>query len=364
MAIKKEHEYYMDLAIRQALRAEGWTFPNPLVGALVVKRGKIIARGYHKKAGLPHAEVVVLSLAGKRACGAQLYVTLEPCSHFGRTPPCTDMIIKSGVKEVFVGMLDPNPLNNGKGVEVLRRQGIKVQVGFLEDKIRRINECFVKYMTEKLPYVTVKVGQSLDGKIATYRNSSQWITSDRAREYVHRIRDKFDAIMVGVNTILRDNPKLQPVSSSKTLTKIIVDSNLSISCQAVALQNPPVIIATLKTAPDQETANRDILSQKAQIIDVKERDGQVNLRDMMKKLARLQITSILVEGGGTLIGSLFDEGLVDRVLFFISPKIIGGKNATSSVMGRGVSHPDKAFRLKDVSLRRIGDDFLVEGRIR
>ena len=362
--MKKNHQYYMALAMRQAQRAEGRTSPNPLVGALVVKDGEVIARGYHKKVGLPHAEIVALSLAGRRAEGATLYVTLEPCVHFGRTPPCTDMIIKSGIKEVIVGMLDPNPLNNGRGVEVLRKHGIEVRVGFLEDKLRRMNESFIKYISHKIPYVTVKVGQSLDGKIATCRGLSQWITSDEAREYVHRIREKFDAIMVGVNTVLRDDPKLQPLSSSKTLTKIIVDSNLSIPCQAAVFKNPPVIIATLPATAGQETPNRNILSQKAQILEVREKEGQVNLRKMMKKLARLQITNILVEGGGTLIGSLFDEGLVDKVMFFISPKVMGGKDAISSVMGKGVTHPDKAFRLKDVRLKRIGEDFLVEGYIR
>ena len=354
----------MNLAMRQAERGKGRTFPNPLVGALIEKNNRIIARGYHKKAGLPHAEVVALSLAGRQAAGAKLYVTLEPCVHFGRTPPCTDMIIKSGIKEVIVGMLDPNVLNHGKGVELLRKHGIKVEVGFLEDKLKRMNEPFIKYITQGIPYITVKVGQSLDGKIATYRGNSQWITSDRAREYVHRLREKFDAIMVGVNTILRDNPKLQATSLSKHLTKIIVDSHLSIPCQAEVLKNPPAIIATLREDPGQETANRDILSQKAQILEVKEKEGLVNLRDMLKKLARLQISSILVEGGGTLIGSLFDEGLVDKILFFTSPKIIGGKEAISSVMGKGVFHPDKAFRLKDVRLRRIGEDFLIEGHVK
>ena len=362
--MKKNHQYYMSLAMRQARQASGKTFPNPLVGALVVKRGQVIARGYHKKVGLPHAEVVAISLAGRQAKGATLYVTLEPCSHFGHTPPCTDMIISSGIKQVIIGMLDPNPLNNAKGIKILREHGIKVEIGFLEDKLKWMNESFIKYITQKIPYITVKVGQSLDGKIATYRGNSQWITSDRAREYVHRIRDKFDAIMVGVNTILRDNPKLQAMSLSKRLTKIIVDSHLSIPCQAQALQDPPIIIATLREAPGQETANRDILSLKAHILEVKAKEGLVNLRDMMKKLARLKITNILVEGGGTLIGSLFDEGLVDKVLFFISPKIIGGKEAISSVMGKGIAHPDKAFRLKRVSLRRIGQDFLIEGYVR
>ncbi|MFH1578092.1 MAG: bifunctional diaminohydroxyphosphoribosylaminopyrimidine deaminase/5-amino-6-(5-phosphoribosylamino)uracil reductase RibD [Candidatus Omnitrophota bacterium] len=362
--MKKNHQYYMNLAMHQALRGQGKTSPNPLVGALVVRNNRIISCGYHKKSGLPHAEVVALSLAGKKAVGAMLYVTLEPCAHFGRTPPCTDMIIKSGIKQVIVGMLDSNPLNNGKGVNILRNQGITIEVGFLEDKLRRMNEAFTKYITKRIPYVTVKVGQSLDGKIATCRGNSQWITSDRAREYVHRIRDKYDGIMVGVNTVLRDNPKLQASSFSKHLTKIIVDSNLSIPHHASVLQNPPVIIVTLRMPPGQETSNRGIILKKAKILETKEKGGLINLRDMMKKLARLEISNIFVEGGGTLIGSLFDEGLVDKVLFFISPKIIGGKDAISSVMGKGVSHPDKAFRLKDFRLRRIGEDFLVEGYVK
>ena len=362
--MKTNHQYYMNLAMRQARHGEGKTFPNPLVGALIVKNGRIIARGYHKKAGLPHAEVAALSLAGKKAAGAKLYVTLEPCSHFGRTPPCTDMIINSGIKEVIIGMLDPNPLNNGKGAQALCKHGITVAVGFLEDELRKMNEWFIKYTTRRLPYVTVKVGQSLDGKIATYRGDSHWITSERAREYVHRMRDKFDAIMVGVNTVLRDNPRLQAIPSSKNLTKIIVDSNLSIPCQAEVLQHPPIVIVSLSTAAGQKTANRDILSQKAQILEVKQKEGLVNLRDMMKKLARLKITNILVEGGGALIGSLFDDGLVDKALFFISPKIIGGKEAVSSVMGKGVAHLDKVFRLKNVCLKRIDEDFLVEGYIK
>jgi diaminohydroxyphosphoribosylaminopyrimidine deaminase/5-amino-6-(5-phosphoribosylamino)uracil reductase len=248
-------------------------------------------------------------------------------------------------------------------VKILRKHGIEVEVGFLEKRLRKMNESFIKYITQKIPYITVKVGQSLDGKIATHRGNSKWITSDRAREYVHRMRDQFDAIMVGVNTILRDNPKLQTMSLSTRLTKIIVDSHLSIPCQAEVLQNPPVIIVILRETPGQETANRDILSGKAQILEVKGKAGLVNLRDMLKKLARLKITNILVEGGGNLIGSLFDEGLVDKVLFFISPKIIGGKEAISSVMGKGISHPDKAFRLKNVCLKHIGEDFLIEGYI-
>jgi len=363
--MKKDHLYFMNLCYKLAVRAEGLTSPNPMVGALVVKNGRILGRGYHKKAGLPHAEVIALDEAGKNAKGATLYSTLEPCAHFGLTPPCVDRIIKSGIKEVIVGMIDPNPLNNGKGIGILKQQKIKVKVGFLEDKLRKLNRVFIKYITEKLPYVTVKVGQSLDGKIATKTGESKWITSDTARAYARRIRRNYDAIMVGVNTVLRDNPLLDAWFSKRQPIKIVVDSQLSTPQNAdIFLNNSPVIIITIPTKAGQETENKKILADKAKILEVKEKEGQVNLRDAMKKLAQLQITNILVEGGGTLIGSLFDDGLVDRVLFFISPKIIGGKEAIGSVMGRGVARIDKALKLRDVRLKRIGQDLLVEGYVK
>jgi len=261
-------------------------------------------------------------------------------------------------------MVDPNPLNNGKGIQALKANRIKVEVGFLEDKLRRLNEAFIKYITRKIPFVTVKVGESLDGKIATRTGDSQWITSDKSRIYAHRLRSNFDAIMVGVNTILRDNPKLDAWFSRKQVIKILVDSQLSISQESnVFSRNSSVIIVTLPVKAGQETENRKILAQKAKILEVKEKSGQINLKDMMKKLAQSQITNILVEGGGTLIGGLFDEGLVDKVLFFISPKIIGGKEAISSVMGTGITRIDKALKLKEVKLRRIGEDFLIEGYV-
>lgn len=360
----RNHEYFMNLAFRLALKGKGRTSPNPAVGALVVKNGRIVGRGYHEKAGLPHAEAIALDDAGQKAKGATLYVTLEPCTHFGRTPPCVDKIIKGGIKKVIVGMVDPNPLNNGKGIKILKAQKIKVEVGFLEDKLRKLNEAFIKYITRRIPFVTVKVGQSLDGKIATRTGDSKWITSDRSRTYAHRLRSGYDAIMVGVNTILRDNPKLDTWFSKKQVIKIIVDSQLSISQEAnVFSRRSSVIVVTLAVRSGQETENRKILSQKAKILDVKEKSGQINLKDTMKKLAQLGITNILVEGGGTLIGGLFDEGLVDKVLFFISPKIIGGKEAISSVMGSGIARIDKAVKLREVGLRRIGDDFLIEGYV-
>jgi len=358
------HERYINLALNLALKAKGKTSPNPAVGALVVKNGRIVGRGYHKKAGLSHAEVIALEEAGSKAQDATLYVTLEPCTHFGKTPPCVHKIIASGVKEVVVGMVDPNPKNNGRGIEILKRSKIRVQVGFLEDKLRKLNEVFIKYITKRIPFITVKVGQSLDGRIATKTGDSKWITSDKSRVYAHRLRSEFDAIMVGVNTILRDNPRLNASFSDKRLIKIVVDSQLSTPQNAnIFSKDSSVIIVTLPTQPGQQTENRKILTQKAKILEVKEKAGQINLKDMLKKLAHQEISNILVEGGGTLIGTLFDEGLVDKILFFISPKIIGGKDAISSVMGQGIARIDRATKLKDVKLKRIGEDFLVEGYV-
>jgi len=361
----KDHEYYMRLAMKLALKAKGKTSPNPLVGALVVKNNKIIGKGYHQKAGAAHAEVIALDSAGEGAKGATLYVTLEPCAHFGRTPPCVDRIIHSRIKEVIIGMIDPNPLNNGKGSSILRQNRIKVKVGFLEEELKKINQPFLKYILKKMPQVTVKVAESLDGKIAAKTGDSKWITSDKSRSFAHRLRADYDAVMVGVNTVRRDNPKLDAWYSKKQLVKIVVDSQLSTPGDSnIFSKNGRVIIATLPAALGQETENRKILEQKATILEVKEKSGQVNLKDMLKKLARLEITNILVEGGGTLNGSLFDEGLVDKVLFFISPKIIGGKEAISPVMGKGISRVEQAVKLKEVKVHKLGEDLLVEGTVK
>jgi len=360
--MKRSHVDYMKLALGLAKKARGKTNPNPMVGALVVKNHRIVGSGYHKKAGLPHAEIAALQEAGPLARGATLYVTLEPCAHFGRTPPCTNAIIKSGIKEVIIGMIDPNPLNNGKGVGILKQNKIKVETGILEEELKKLNDVFIKFITKRSPFVTVKVAQSLDGKIATRTGDSKWITSDKSRAFAHRLRSNFDAVMVGVNTVLRDNPKLDAWFSEQHPKKVIIDSQLSTPENAnIFSGKSEVIIVTLPVKKGQETENRQILEKKARILEVKEKAGQINLKDTLKKLAALGVTSVLVEGGGTLIGSLFDERLVDKMLIFISPKIIGGKDAISSVMGQGIGRIEKALKVDNIKLRRIGDDFLVEG---
>jgi diaminohydroxyphosphoribosylaminopyrimidine deaminase / 5-amino-6-(5-phosphoribosylamino)uracil reductase len=363
--MQRSDEYYMRLAINLALKGKGSTSPNPMVGALLVKKGKIIGRGFHIRAGFPHAEIVALDEVGFDAKGATLYVTLEPCAHFGLTPPCVNRIIESRLKEVVVGMVDPNPLNNGKGIAILRQFGIKVRVGFLEDKLKELNKVFIKNITKKLPHITAKVAQSLDGKIATRTGHSKWITSDKSRSIAHRLRQDFDGIMVGVNTVLRDDPKLNAWFSNRHPVKIIIDSQLSTpQDSAIFSKGAKVIIVTLPSLEGQETENRKMLSQKATILEVKEKDGQINLKDCLKKLLKLGVYSILVEGGGTLIGSLFDQALVDRVMFFIAPKIIGGKEAISSVMGQGVALVERSVKVSDLKVKRLGDDFLFEGRVK
>lgn len=356
---KLRHNYYMRKALNLALKAKD-ARPNPYVGALLVKNKKIIASGFHRKAGLLHAEIYCLDKIKDKAKGATLYVTLEPCSHFGRTPPCVDRIVRSGIKKVVVGIPDPNPLNAGCGIKFLRKEGIKVEVGFLENALKTINAVFIKYITKKIPYVCVKVAQSLDGKIATKNFDSKWITGSLSRAFAHKFRADFDALMVGVNTVLRDNPLL--LGTSKNL-KIIIDTHLRTPPKARLFNQGKVIIVTAETASNNKQLR--LIRRGAQIVKIKvNKYGRVDLSMMMRRLAALEISKILVEGGGELIGSLFDEGLVDKAIFFIAPKIIGGRDAISSVMGEGARRINGAVRLDDIKLRQIEKDFLIEGVVK
>lgn len=354
-------EKFMRLALQLAKRAQGETFPNPLVGAVIVKKGKVIGRGFHKKAGGPHAEIFALKEAGQRAIGAALFCTFEPCCHYGRTGPCVDEIIRSKIKEVYVGMIDPNPLTGARGIKKLRSSGIKVKAGFLENEISRLNEPFIKAMTKGMPFVTVKIAESLDGKIATRRGESKWITNLSSRQYAHDIRRFFDAIMVGINTVLKDDPLLE--SSKKyrghTLTKIVIDSNLKIPINSRFLKtSQPVIIFAAKKNKAKEGV---LLKKGARVIYTTGNAVRVDLKEALKKLNSLQIRNILVEGGSELIGSFLDERLADKALIFVAPKIIGGKDALGAIGADGVESISAAITLKDFSMRRFKEDILVEG---
>lgn len=356
---------YMALAISLAKRAEGRTNPNPLVGAVVVKNGRVIGKGYHKKCGTPHAEVHALNAAGAGAKGATLYVTLEPCDHFGRTPPCTDAIIESGVRRVVIAMRDPNPLTDGRGIRKLSRHGIKTSVGILESEASGINKPFIKFVTKKMPLVRVKVAESIDGKIATRSGDSRWITGKDSRRYVHELRGKVDAVMVGVATVLKDDPLLlSKIPGAKQPVRVIVDSALKTPLNArlfLKVGKYSVVLATTKEASFKKAER--CAKKGISVLFCKTKNGRVDLKDLLKKLSWLNIVDLMVEGGGELVASLVEEKLVDQFMFFISPKIIGGRLAKTPVEGRGVDKVKDAVCLKNISIRKFAQDILIEAEV-
>lgn len=353
----------MKMAINLAKKGNGKTSPNPLVGTVIVKDDLIIGKGYHKFYGGPHAEINALNKAGEKAIGATLYVNLEPCIHFGKTPPCVREIIKSGIKKVVIGMRDPNPFVFGKGIEELRKAKIEVKEGVLEDEAKKLNEVFIKYITLKIPFVALKVGMSLDGKISTNKGHSKWITNELSRNYVKHLRQIYDAILVGINTTIVDNPNLTIEKPFKKKFRIILDSKARIPFTANLLKqkdNYTTIIATTKRASINKLKK---LEKYAEILILKEKNGLVDLRHLMKELVKMEISSILVEGGGEVNASFLKEMLVDKVFFFISPKIIGGNFAKNSVGGKGISSLNNAINLRDIKLRKFKEDILFEGYV-
>jgi len=361
----KNDIYYMRRAIKLAKKAEGFTSPNPLVGCLIVKKGKIIGKGYHHKAGLPHAEVIALQDAGEKAKNATMYVTLEPCKHLGRTPPCTSAVIKAGIKRFVIAMKDPNPLNNGRGITKLREKGASVTTGVCEKEAREINRPFIKYATKGLPFVTLKIAESLDGKIATSKGESKWISNSDSRQHVQKIRSYVDAIMVGSNTVIKDNPRLLPKGYyRRNPVRVVVDSRLKIPLDSKLVktaEKAPLIIATTKLSSERK--KRLLNKKNVNVIVIKSSKTGVNLEDLLKILGRMGILHILAEGGAELAGSLCDKKLVDRILFFISPKIIGGRDAITSIKGRGVNRIKDALKLENVEVKRFKDDVVVSGDI-
>ncbi|MEW6425681.1 MAG: bifunctional diaminohydroxyphosphoribosylaminopyrimidine deaminase/5-amino-6-(5-phosphoribosylamino)uracil reductase RibD [Bacillota bacterium] len=360
-------EHYMRLALELAKKAEGYTSPNPMVGAVIVNDGKIVGRGYHSRAGSAHAEIVALNEAGEKARGATLYVSLEPCCHYGRTGPCVEAIIAAKIKKVVVAMVDPNPLVAGKGLALLKRAGIAVAAGVLEEEARRLNEVFVKYITTGLPFVVLKAAVSLDGKIATRLGESQWITSDEARLSGHRLRHRYDAILVGVNTVIIDNPSLTtrlPEEGGKDPVRVIVDSwaRTPLDAKVMARSSAaPVLVAVTEKAPEERiTALKEA---GAEVLVVPAEKGRVNLQVLMKELAKREITSVLIEGGAEVHASALSAGIVDKVVWFIAPKIIGGREAPGPVGGRGAGRLAEAILLRDLRLQRCGEDIRVEGYI-
>jgi len=360
---------YMTQALSLARLALGQVSPNPAVGAVVVKDGEVVGQGYTQPPGSWHAEVMALKQAGEKARGSVMYVTLEPCCHYGRTPPCTQAIITAGISEVQLAMLDPNPLVSGRGVDELEREGIRTYVGEHEGEAREINEAYTKYITTGLPFVTTKFAVSLDGKIATRTGDSKWISGEESRKYVHCLRYTSDAIMTGVNTVLADDPQLTARcggsggTARKQPLRVIVDGWGRTPSTARIFRKPGDVLLALGQISEPE--KKEALAQTgAELLEVPSEEGMVDLAQLLKVLGEREITSVLVEGGGVLLGSLFDQRLVDKVIAFIAPIILGGEEAKMAVVGKGVDRVMDAIKLERVNVEKFGQDLMISGYVK
>jgi len=357
-------EIFMKQVLRLARKGLGSTSPNPVVGALVVKNGHIVGSGYHKKAGAPHAEIEALSNAGERAKGSTLYVNLEPCNHYGRTPPCTKAISDYGVRGVVVGMADPNPDVSGGGCEFLRSKGVEVRCGTLEEECAKLNEVYIKYVTKGKPFVILKGALTLDGWIATPKGNSKWITNEKSRRFVHTLRKRVDAIMVGVETIIADNPLLTPYltrGSRRDPVRVIADTNLRIPLDSRVFNKGASALTIIAAGNNVSGIKRKrVEGLGARVINCQMRDGRIDLADLLDRLKEVSISSVLVEGGGTLFGSIIREGLVDKFYIFLAPKILGGDNGIPFMRGHGYYAIEDCLTLKVFKVRRFDDDIMIE----
>ena len=364
---KKIDEMYMERALALAARGRGTTTPNPMVGAVIVKDGRIIGEGYHIRAGEGHAEVNAFKNAAEDVTGATMYVTLEPCSHYGKTPPCADKIVEKKIGRVVVGALDPNPLVAGRGIEKIRNAGIPVVTGVLAEESIALNEVFMKYIVTKRPFVVLKAAMSLDGKIATADGESQWISCEASREEVHRLRHELTGIMAGIGTVLADDPMLNcRIPGGKQPVRIIVDSHLSIpenSKLAGSAREFPLVVASVEKADASKKARLEVMG--AKVIEIPaNQDGHVDLNALMERLGEMKIDSRLLEGGGRLAEGALKAGIVDKVQFYIAPVLIGGEGAKTPVEGRGIETLSQAWHISDWKAETIGDDLKIIGYIK
>lgn len=360
-------EKYMKRALELAAQATGRTSPNPLVGAVVVKDEVVVGEGYHHKAGMPHAEVHALTQAGESAQGATLYVTLEPCDHQGLTPPCTRAVIAAGIKRCVVAMEDPNPLVNGRGLTTLAEAGIEIETGLLQHEAEKQNEVFLKYIISGLPFVVLKTAMTLDGKIASQSGDSRWITSEAARQRVHEMRDQADAIMVGIGTVLADDPRLNTRLADRQgrdPVRLIIDGRLDLPLHsqivASSIKQQTLVFAAASADPNRA---RQLERLGLEVITVDGAADDLNLEQVLQTAAHRKLCSVLVEGGGGINASLLKYGLVDKICWFIAPKIIGGSNAPSPVEGGGLGTMAEALQIEDMQISHIGPDILVSGYV-
>lgn len=353
---------YMKLALQLAEKGAGWTSPNPMVGAVIVKDGHMIGQGYHEKYGGLHAERNALASCTQSPDGAQMYVTLEPCCHHGKQPPCVEAILDAGIRRVVIGSEDPNPLVNGKGVRILREHGIEVTEHVLQEECDRLNEVFFHYIRTNLPFVVMKYAMTLDGKIAAYTGESKWVTGEAAREHVHRQRNRYRAIMAGVGTVLADDPLLTcRIEGGRNPVRIICDSRLRTPLTSRIAATAGQVPTVLATCCDDEKKHLPYQKAGFHILCLPEKNGHVDLRALMQQLGHAKIDSVLIEGGGTLHWSALESRVVQKLQAYIAPKIFGGETAKTPVEGIGFPSPAEAVKLKNSTVVKIGEDYLVEG---
>ncbi len=365
-------EQFMRVALRLARRGYGWTSPNPMVGAVLVRGGRIIGRGWHHRAGQPHAEIEALADAQRRGDSPQsttLYVTLEPCCTHGRTPPCTAAIKAAGIAAVVIGAIDPNPAHSGKGLRILRRAGIRVTKGVLAADCARLNQAFNHWITRGTPFVTVKAAMTLDGKIATADGESKWITGDPARRFAMELRGAADAILVGINTILADDPSLtwRPesprLSRARPLRRIVLDTAARTPLWARVVTDLDAAATTIVFGPQAPARRVKALERRVRVMKAPLKAGRIDLRWLLRRLGAEQVTSLLVEGGGEVNASFLLSGLAQRVAFFYAPKILGGRDSRPGVGGEGARNLREALSLDHIEWRRLGDDWLMTARV-
>jgi len=363
------HECFMQMALDLAKKGIGRVNPNPLVGAVIVQNGKVIGHGFHEFYGGPHAEDVAINKAKHAGftdfSSATLYVTLEPCCHFGKTPPCTSLILKSGIRSVVIGMEDPNPLVSGKGIRILKEAGIDVQVGVLEDACRKLNLIFTTFITTRKPFVLLKSGMTLDGKIATVTGDSKWITCEASRRDVHRLRSHYMAVMCGIETVLSDDPELTVrMIEGKNPIRIITDSHLRIPLKSNIVQSARKIKTIIATTESSDMVKAEKLkTMGVELIYTKQQEGRVDLQELISILGNMNIDSILLEGGGTLAFSALKAGIVHAVRFYISPILLGGVKAKPVIAGDGLSAISHAFKVENIHVDFCGSDIVVQGVI-
>lgn len=359
---------FMREALSLAKKGMGFVSPNPMVGAVIVRDGEIIGKGWHRQYGGLHAERNAFADCDSRGIdcsGADMYVTLEPCCHYGKTPPCTEAVIEHGIRRVFIGSPDPNPLVAGKGVEILRSHGIEVIEDVLREECDALNEIFLHYITTGLPFVTMKYAMTMDGKIACFTGESKWITAEAARDHVQHERLRHSAIMVGVGTVLADDPMLTcRLENGRDPIRIVCDSNLRTPLSSNIVQTSKEIPTMIATASEDNAKIQEYISHGCRIIKTAPKDGRVDLRELMAILGKEKIDSVLLEGGAELNWSALKSGIVSKVQAYIAPKLFGGVSAKSPIGGEGIPHPADAFMLGDSNIVRIGEDILIESRLK